>query len=347
MTLLEQEIREQPQVAQRLLDRLLPGIDELAAVFRSDDVVGVHVVGRGSSDNVARYAQYVWGLRLGLPVTLAAPSISSVYGRGLDLRSQAVVAISQSGSSPDVVGVVEQARAQGRPTLAITNDPESALAAAAERVLDLGVGPERSVAATKTYTSSLLAVALITAALGGRLSEDARDLAQVPDALETALDAVDVTEAVELLRPHHRAVCVGRGYNLASAHETGLKLTELTGTLVATYSPADLLHGPIAAVSAEVPAVLVAPEEPARASVLEIVPELERRGAPILVAGSAGAAAAFGSRGLTFPPEAQLADWLSPLTAIVPGQLLAWRLAESRGIEVDRPGELRKVTRTR
>lgn len=346
MTLLEQEIREQPRVAQALLDRLLPGVDELAAALRSDDVVGVHVVGRGSSDNVARYAQYVWGLRLGLPVTLAAPSISSVYGRSVDLRGQAVVAISQSGSSPDVVGVVEQARAQGRPTLAITNAPESALAHAAERVLDLGAGPERSVAATKTYTASLLAVALISAALGGRLTEDARDLARVPDALEAALDVAGVAEAVELLRPHNRAVCVGRGYNLASAHETGLKLTELTGTLVAPYSPADLLHGPIAAVSAEVPAVVIAPEEPGRTSVLEIVPELKRRGAPVLVTGPASAAAS-GTVGLTCPSEAELADWLSPLTAIVPGQLLAWRLAESRGVEVDRPGELRKVTRTR
>ncbi len=351
MTSLEQELREQPEVVARLLDATWPRLPELREALLGSAPDGVVLVARGSSDNAARYAQYLWGLRLGIPVTLATPSLASVYGRRLDLARHAVVAVSQSGASPDVVGVVEQARASGAPTLAVTNDPGSPLASAAEHVLDLGAGPERSVAATKTYTASLLAVALLGVALGEQRhrDQDHADLERVPDAMRAAIDNTHgVSEAVRLLEPHHRAVCVGRGLNLATAHETALKLTELTGTLVAPYSPADLMHGPVAAVGPEVPVVALAPDEPASASVLDIVSELRRRGAPVLVVSPEGATSGdVGTGRVTLPAAAAVADWLTPLVTVVAGQLLAWRLAQARGVDVDRPGELSKVTRTR
>jgi glucosamine--fructose-6-phosphate aminotransferase (isomerizing) len=330
-THLEREIREQPEVAARLLDRLLPQVDELRAHLTSRGAEQVYLVARGSSDNAARYAQYLWPVRAGVTVTLATPALATVYGVPPDLRRQAVVAVSQSGRSPDVVAVVEQARDAGRPTLAVTNDPASPLAAAADVVVDLGAGEERSVAATKTYTSSLLALAVLGLALGDTSGGD--DLRRVPEALAAAVTGTTGTdEAAAVLARANRAVAVGRGMNLATAHETALKVTELTGTLVVPWSPADLMHGPVAAVGPDVPALLVTPDEPATASVLEAEPELRRRGAPVVLLGRDG-------------PE--LPGWLTPVTAVVPGQLLAWRTAELRGVDVDHPGDLSKVTLTR
>lgn len=348
MSRLEQETAEQPAVAERLLDRALPRLGELGDVLRSAGAEQVLVVARGSSDNAARYAQYLWQAAAGVPVTLATPSLTTVYGRAPDLRRHAVVAVSQSGRSPDVVAVVEQARAAGRPTLAVTNDGGSPLAQAAEHVLDLGAGQERSVAATKTYTASLLAVALLSVALSGGGPEQVEELLAVPDALAAAVaGTVGVEPAAQLMAAHDRGVCVGRGLHLATAHETALKLTELTGSLVAPYSPADLMHGPVAAVGPGVPVVLVAPPEQASASVLEILPELLRRRAPVVLVGPQEDPVPQGCLRLGLPAGAALPGWLTPLTAVVPGQLLARRTAELRGIDVDRPGDLSKVTLTR
>ncbi|MGZ4580639.1 MAG: SIS domain-containing protein [Nocardioidaceae bacterium] len=345
-TMLERELREQPEVAARLLAATEPRLPELRAALGVPGTEQVLLVARGSSDNAAQYARYLWEVALGLPVSLAAPSLTTVYGRPLQLRRHAVVAVSQSGRSPDVVGVVEQARAAGCPTLAVTNDPASPLADAAAHTLDLAAGPERSVAATKTYTGSLLALALLSLALaedGGR-PEQLADLARVPGALHAAVDGLTgLAAAADVLAAADRAVCVGRGLNLSTAHEISLKLTELTGTLVAPYSPADLMHGPVAAVGPDVPVVVVAPEEEGTASVLDIVPELRRRGAPVL---TIGAREVPGTHLLGLPEAAALPGWLSPLTCVVAGQLLAWRVAERRGIDVDRPGELSKITLT-
>ena len=348
MSRLSEETEEQPVVAERLLERVRPRLDELGALLRSRGSRQILLVARGSSDNAARYAQYLWPTVAGVPATLATPSLTTIYDRAPYPGDQAVVAISQSGRSPDVVAVVAGARAAGRPTLAVTNDPASPLALAAEQVLELGAGPERSVAATKTYTASLLAVALLSVALapGGPADRRDRELSRVPAALRAAVTrTTGLDEATALLTRHDRGVCVGRGLHLSTAHETALKLTELTGSLVAPYSPTDLVHGPVAAVGPAVPAVLVAPPERASASVLAVVPELLRRGAPVVLVGTGDPPAR--CLLVRLPEEAALPGWLTPLTAVVPGQLLARRVAELRGIDVDRPGDLSKVTLTR
>ena len=349
-SLLQQELASQPDVAAAFVDRTRPRLDELRSALRAGEIDGLVLAARGSSDNAARYAQYLWGLRLGLPVTLATPSLHTVYGRTLDVRRHAVVAISQSGTSPDVVSMLDEARAQGSPTLAITNDGSSPLARAADTVVDLAAGPELSVAATKTYTASLLAVALLAVAMGdpSERSDALHALEQVPGALSAAItETSGVAAAAALLDAGDRAVTVGRGLNLSTAYETALKITELTGVLVAPYSPADLLHGPVAAVGPEVPAVLIAPQEPASSSVLEIVAELRRRGTPIMIVCPTDQPPADEGVGrLGLPPRARLEDWLTPLVAVVPGQLVAHALAERRGVDVDRPGGLSKVTLT-
>jgi glutamine---fructose-6-phosphate transaminase (isomerizing) len=354
-TRLEVETAEQPRVLAALLDAQLPRLDEWRAALRSDEIDGVVVVARGSSDNAARYAQYLWSLRTGHPVTLATPSLHTVYGRPLDVSGRAVVAISQSGASPDVVEVLRAASLQGSPTVAVTNNPASPLAEVADAVLELGAGEERSVAATKTYTASLMAVAVLALALDTREGQDRqgasaheRDLRAVPDAMTSAVDGTTgLGEASRVLADAYRGVVVGRGLNLCTAYETALKITELTGSLMAPYSPADLLHGPVGAVGPEVPVVLIAPDEPASASVLEVAEQAQRRDAPVVLVGAEGTSVD-GPVAATveLPTSAAVADWLTPLIAVVPGQLLARSVAELRGIDVDHPGGLSKVTRT-
>lgn len=353
-TLLAAEIAEQPAALAGMLDTQWPRLDELGGQLGRDGVRGIVMVARGSSDNAARYAQYLLGWRLGMPVSLATPSLTTVYGAAPDYRGQLVVAVSQSGTSPDVVEVVRAARSRGCPTLAVTNDPGSALAEAAGAVLDLATGDERSVAATKTYTASLLAMALVAVALGPRdeRARAERELWALPDAVAVTLaDVAAPDTAAETLRGTVRAVAVGRGLNLGTAHEAALKLTELSGTLVAPYSPADLLHGPVAAVGPDVPVLLIAPEEPSRDSVLDLVPALRDRGAPVLLVAHpipGRAAAALAAADVALPlPGGPVAPWLTPVVAVLPAQLLAARLAALRGVDVDRPGGLAKVTLTR
>lgn len=347
VSLLETELRQQPEAADRLLAALLPTLAQWRQRLRARGSRHLLLVARGSSDNAARYARYLWPVMSGLPVSLAAPSLNTVYERPVDLEGHAVVAISQSGESPDIVAVVEQARRSARPTIAITNDPASPLADAAEHVLDLRAGPERSVAATKTYTASLIAIAALGCALADP-EEDGRSvehLRRVPSALAATIEQVTGAEqAAELLAAHDRAVCVGRGVNMSTAFEAALKITELSGTLVAPYSPADLMHGPIAAVGSQVPAILVAPDEPASASVLQTRGELRRRDAPVVLL---GAETDQQDAVLIRLPQLALPGWLSPLPCTVAAQLLAVHAARLRGVDLDRPSDLTKVTRTR
>jgi glutamine---fructose-6-phosphate transaminase (isomerizing) len=354
-SLLAQETGEQPAALARLLDAQLPRIATWRTALRRNEIDGLVVVARGSSDNAARYGQYLWSMRTGLQVTLATPSLHTVYGSPIDPRGKAVVAISQSGMSPDVVAVLEAARDHGSPAVAVTNDPDSPLAQAATDVLDLAVGPELSVAATKTYTASLLAVALLAVALAPPDEQSAyeKDLAGLPDAMAAVLgETTGIDRCADLLAAADRGVVVGRGLNLSTAFETALKLTELTGSLMAPYSPADLMHGPVAALGPETPAVLVAPDEPASASVLEIVATARERGAPVILVAPDPAPAAAGdvdtseTEPVVIPASAAVAGWLSPLVAVVPGQLLARAVAERRAVELDGPGGLSKVTLT-
>jgi len=356
-SLLGRELAEQPEVLARLLDTLWPRLDDLRQELRPEATRGVIIVARGSSDNAGRYAQYLFGLRLGLPVALATPSLHTVYGAPPRFAGQIVIAVSQSGASADVVEVLRAARQQDCPALAVTNDPTSPLAAEATTVVDLSAGQERSVAATKTYTASLLALAILAVALGPthQRSTAEHELRAVPDEVLTTLrSAAGIEAAAAALADSDRAVAVGRGLNLGTAHEAALKVTELTGMLVAPYSPADLHHGPIAALGPGVPALLLAPEEPSRDSVLDLVPALRERGAPVLLVAhpvpgrSADALAeADVAIPLPLPPGGPVAPWLTPLVAVLPAQLLGARLAALRGVDVDRPGGLSKVTSTR
>jgi glutamine---fructose-6-phosphate transaminase (isomerizing) len=345
MSWLETELREQPDALARLLDRQADAAREAAKLFRGRDLRYVLIASRGSSSNVARYAQYLLGRAHRVPVMFATPSLYTIYGQPPRLDGGLVIGISQSGASPDVVSVLAEAREQGRPTLALTNAPGSPLARTAEAVLPLDAGEEHAVAATKTYTNSLGAVALLFA----EIAKDAaarEELAGMPESLAAQIELSLADDAP--LGEYRDAVgltVVARGVNYGTGFEIALKIRELSGLVTEAYSPADLMHGPIAAIQPGWPVVVVAPSGPARPSVEEIVPPLRARGARLIAVSDVRAVLRRAHTRLPLAPG--VPEWLSPLTAVVPGQVAALRLTLLRDRDLDNPAGLRKVTLTR
>ncbi len=338
MSLVREEIAEQPAAVARVLadgdGAIAAAVDEIR---RREPRYAV-IAARGSSDNAARYAQHVLGRLCGLPVALAVPSLHTVYDAPMRYTDGLVLGISQSGASPDVVAVLAAARAQGCVTVAITNDPGSPMAAAATHVIGLQAGEEESVAATKTYTTSLAAVAALAAGIAGD-AEKTRELAGTPDALHrqlTRLGGIDA--AADAAAGWTRLAVIGRGANYATAFEAALKIKELAGVAAEPASPADFLHGPVAMLDPGFPVLAILPSATAGAAVREVVRVAHDRGADITVIGDAPA-----GRRLAVEP---VPEWLSPLCAVVPAQLLAVGAAERRGVDADRPVGLQKVTRT-
>lgn len=342
---LETELREQPSALARLLERQGERAVELGAAFRRDDVRYVLIASRGSSSNAARYAQYLLGRAHRVPVMFATPSLYTIYEQPPRLDGAIVLGISQSGASPDVRAVLAEARRQGRPTIALTNDESSPLANEAEHVLPLEAGAERAVAATKTYLNSLGAIALLFAAIG----DDRVALAQlerIPLVLEEQIDLSFATApALSQYADALGATVVARGVNYGTAFEIALKIRELSGLVVEAYSPADLMHGPIAAIQPRWPVVLVAPTGPANESVAELVPALASRRARLLAVSDVPELLLRSNTPL--PLVTGVPEWLSPLVAVVPGQVTAMRLAQLRGLDIDNPAGLHKVTLTR
>jgi glucosamine--fructose-6-phosphate aminotransferase (isomerizing) len=345
MSQVEKEIHEQPEALERLLRDGREVAEEIAARVRAFAPRFVVFAARGSSDNAARYAQYLFGTHNRLPVCLATPSLFTCYEGAPSLAGALVVGVSQSGQSPDIVAVVEAGRREGALTLAVTNRPGSPLAAAAEHTLPLRAGEERAVAATKTYTSQLCALAMLSAALEG---DDARwaELARVPVLVERAIGLnTALDDKVARYRYAEHFVVVGRGYNYATAFEVALKMKE-TGYLVAEpYSPADLLHGPVAMIDRGFPALLVAPSGRVLGDLAELADLLERRRAEVVAISDDPGILSRARAALPLPPG--MPEWVSPMVAVVPGQLWAVALARTRGLDPDEPRGLSKVTETR
>lgn len=343
-SLLLREIHEQPEALQNLLDAGRGDIRQAASAIASYDPAFVTIAARGSSDNAARYAQYLLGAQNRLAVGLAAPSLFSVYQRPPRLSRSLVIGISQSGQSPDVVAVLRAGREQNALTLAVTNDPESPLAQTAQHCIRLHCGPERSVAATKTYTSSLLAIALISAELAGA-QERLALLADLPRQVQALCERGDEFSAAGAAQRDMRScVVLSRGYNYATAFEIALKLKELGYVLAEPWSAADFEHGPVALVEQGFALLAIVPPGPLAWPLTAQLAALRERGARLLVISAQAEALALADTALSLPP---LPEWMTPLTAVVPGQFLALGLTRAKGLSVDRPRGLRKVTRTR
>jgi len=342
---LRDEIREQPAAARRLIDEGREPIARIAAALREPPFDTIVIAARGTSDHAAVYAQYVFGVRHRVIVGLAAPSIGSVYGVEPRFAHSVVIGISQSGESPDVVGVIAAARGQGVPTIAITNSAGSPLARAAEHSIDLRAGPERAVAATKTYTAELLAVALLSASLSG---DDAGLAAidRLPDAIAAALETEADTERLASTRAGMAGcVVLGRGFEYATAREWALKLKELARLLADPYSAADFQHGPLALLEPGFPVFALAPSGASAPDLIALLGRLrDQFGVDLVVVSDRDDALALGA-GLRLPPS--IPDWLMPVVSIVPAQLFAYHLARARGQDPDSPRHIRKVTLTR
>jgi glucosamine--fructose-6-phosphate aminotransferase (isomerizing) len=342
---LRQEIREQPHVLQRLLDEESDRVQRIARTLRRRPISYVLIAARGTSDNAARYGQYLLGAYNRLPVALATPSLFSVYGEPPKLEGGLIAGISQSGQSPDIVAVLAEGRRQGAPTLAITNDTNSPLAAQADHVIPLRAGEERAVAATKTYTAQLAALALLSCALGAD-GDRLTALHTVPATLERVLDGEQqIAQAAERYPDMQRCAVLGRGYNYATAFEIALKLKELCTLDADPYSSADFMHGPIAVVGSGFPALVVAPSGKMFGTMRDFSAEIKTRGAELLVISDRQELLDEAVTPLPLPEG--VPEWLSPLVAVVPGQLFALHLTLLKGFDPDRPQGLAKVTITR
>jgi glucosamine--fructose-6-phosphate aminotransferase (isomerizing) len=329
----------------RFLAAESPAVRALVQAIRARSISHVVIAGRGTSDNAGRYAQYLLGAVNGLIAAMAAPSLVSVYRRPPRFGNALVLAISQSGRSPDIVAVLAEARRQGALTAVITNAPDSDLAKEADFVLNLHAGREEAVAATKTYTNSLAAVAVLCATLA-----DDRQMLAALEELPAAVGAtLAVNEAVAQAAPRFRAmqrcVVVGRGFNYATAFELALKMKELTYTVAEPYSSADFLHGPLAMVEEGFPVIVVAPSGAMQAELLAFMAIVGRQRAEVVAISDVPEILERATVPLELPRAVD--ESLSPMTAIVPGQLLALHLAAVRGHDVDAPRTIHKVTETR
>ena len=326
MSRFREEIAEQPDAAARLLAS--GQVSEIGARIKASGADGIVIAARGSSDNAALYAKYLFGARNRILVSMAAPSLVTRYSAPPRLGGQCVIGISQSGESPDVSAVVEEGRRQGALTIAITNNVESRLASTAELTLCLDAGPETSVPASKTYTASVLALALISEAIDHDAAFQSA-LAQVPAAIAAAIEKE--SESVELAARlvGQRAVVIGRGFNFSTAEEVALKLSETSYILARAWSVSDFEHGPIAILETGLPVILIDGGGSVAADLQSLRERLHAFGCDVL-----------DLIDRTLPEE------LTPITLAVKGQLLAHQLALARGLDPDRPRTIHKVTRT-
>lgn len=339
------EIRQQPEALERSLRGEIRRVERFRQLMAKRPPRLVVLVARGTSDNAALFGRYLLEATTGIPVSLAAPAIYTLYGATVDLKDALVVAISQSGESTDTNLVLEKARAAGAQTLGITNEAKSSLARIAEHVLLVRAKREKSVAATKTYTGQVLMMYLLAYALGGKVR--IQDLERLPEWTAQALQLEPhIGELAEGYRFMRNAVVVGRGLSYANAFEFALKMMETCYVVAERFSSADFLHGPIAMVEPAFPVFAFAPSGVTWAPMKATIEKLNSLKAETLAITDAGnpEVRACARRVIQLPKK--LDEMMTPIPYIVPAQLFAAHLAEHKGLNPDHPRTLSKVTKT-
>jgi len=342
---IHQEIFEQPSRLDQLLTNQRSQAEEIARVIRRAGVRYAFLAARGTSDNAGRYANYLWGAHNRIPLALATPSLFTYYQQPPRLDGALVICISQSGKSPDIVSVLEEGKRQGCLTLALTNAVDSPLAQAADLVLDIQAGTEAAVAATKTYTCELLAVAMLSTALQEN-EVHWTELHAVPDfARQVLLLDQSIAQMAQRYRYMQRCVVLGRGFNYATAFEWSLKLKEMTYVAAEPYSSADFLHGPIALIETGFPVMAVAPLGKVFSSMEEVLIQVRRKqGAELVVISDTNQALELAQTPIPLPGG--IPEWLTPIIGIIPAQLFAYHLTCVKGYNPDSPRLIHKVTET-
>ncbi|HYE74895.1 MAG TPA: SIS domain-containing protein [Blastocatellia bacterium] len=343
MSLMLTEIAEQPAALERTIKRETKRIKQFTSSLKDRGIRLIVLVARGSSDNAATFGRYLLEVTTGIPVSLAAPSVHTLYKAKLDLRDTLVIGISQSGEGADINLVLENARKCGAVTLAITNEANSTMAQVADETFLIHAGRERSVAATKTYTGQLLMFHLLARELSDHRQQD--EIERIPELAASSLTLQpQITEEVERYAFMNHCVVVGRGMNYANAYEFAIKLMETCYVIAERFSSADFHHGPIAMIEQSFPVFLFAPPGPTFAGMKELLEKLKSLGAETVVISSEASIIKAARRGMKIP--ARISDTLSPIPYVIPAQLFAALLAASKGINPDQPRSLSKVTRT-
>lgn len=334
------EIREQPETLERILNEGWAEVLSASRALREDGLRSVMIAARGTSDNAALYAKYLFEVLLGVPTALASPSAFTLYESRMNLEEVLVMGISQSGESQDVLETVRRSRELGATTLTVTNNEGSSMAEAARHHFFLRAGKEESVAATKTYTAELLVLYLLVSALKGESPGD--EVRRLPELSQAVLEAE--WEGTERYRYAEYMVMTSRGYNLATAEEAALKLMETTYVVAQAFSEADLRHGPIAMIGRDFPVLGIAPFGKMQPGMRSLVEDLRDRGAELLLVSDDEDMLKKASA--TFPVPSSLLEELSPILYAIPIQLLAETLARLKGLNPDTPRGLSKVTET-
>jgi glucosamine--fructose-6-phosphate aminotransferase (isomerizing) len=342
---LKSEIWEQPVVLANLLKNQWANIQAIARDISKQEIRYIFVAARGTSDNAGLYAKYLYGSFNRLPVAMATPSLFSIYATPPILDNALVIGISQSGQSPDIVSVLEEGKRQGAPTLAIVNTPESPMAQSADFVIDINTGPEKAVAATKTYTAQLMSIAMLSTALSGDKAHYA-DLEKIPALIgQTLTKDREIERTAERYRYMEQCVVLARGYNYATAYEWALKLKELTYVIAEPYSSADFQHGPVAILSQGFPVFAVVPSGKVMRTMVEFLQRLANQyEVELLIIADKQEVLSLAYSPLPLPTH--IPEWLSPLVSIVPGQMFCYYLTQAKGHDTESPRGLSKVTLT-
>lgn len=350
--IMRSEILEQPSVCARLLTREEAGLLKVIQKLKKKKPVGIVLAARGSSDHAATYARYLLEYLTGIPTHLAAPSLVTMYKTKPDFRNYLVIGVSQSGQGPDINAVIAEATRQGAMTIGVTNDPKSGLAKASRHVLHLGAEKEKAVAATKTFTTELIGLALLGVLWKNERSYT-RQLWEIPHLMKDVLMQTEapVAAAAKKLKKLQSCVVLGRGFQMGVAHEMGLKMKECAGVPALSYSTADFAHGPVSLAQKGFPVFLVSAPGKLDNEALESTLDLIKRGAALYRVGLRDRFFAklkpSARLDLSMCANATTDETLSPMLTILPGQWFAYHNALAKGLNPAMPKGLKKVTKTK
>ena len=343
---LEREIREQPGILSSLISANEVVAEEIVKAAKAADVAGIYFAARGTSDHACIYAQYLFGILAGVPCTLGTPSVSTKYGAHLDLSKYLVVGVSQSGKAEDVLEILRSAKADGAITVAVTNEPSSPMAQEAQYHLYCGAGTEFSIAATKTFTSQMMNLALL-AAKWAENNEFLTALGNVSGKVAELIDGLDaqLTTLAEKYQNMPGAVLLGRGISYCIALEGALKMLETNKIKMKGYPTSDFHHGPIAQVKAGDLVFVISPKGKTSDDTAEIVKKLLNVDAKVVVVTDDAAEAPEGTQAVVLPSTGS--EFTFPHMAVMFFQLTACCMTIIRGIDPDKAGVINKITITK
>ena len=341
MSLMLQEISEQPVVLKRTIQAEKAKLAKLGSFLRDREIDLIVLVARGSSDNASLFGRYLLEITTGIPVSLSAPSVFTLYNAKLNFKRAVVIGVSQSGEGTDINAVLESAKKSGAFTIGITNEADSTMAKIADETLLIHAGREKSVAATKTYTGQMLHFYMLASILSdAKIGYD-----KIP---HYSAQALQLKSEVETIVKRYvfmeNCVVVGRGLNYGNSYELALKLMETCYVVAERFSSADFFHGPLAIVERRFPVILFAPQGVTQQSNIDLLMRLKELHADSLAITNDQKIAAESSRALLMPPD--IDEFLSPIPFIIPAQLFAALLAQEKGLDADAPRSLSKVTKT-